>query len=114
MRLINLIGLCLLSVMSLAATHDPASLLTTIQGKPDEGAQIVQHYCALCHAPNPQISLGAPRMQVKQDWAVRMQAGLTQLLEHTTQGYQAMPARGGCLECTDAQLALAIQHMLPK
>jgi len=36
------------------------------------------------------------------------------LLEHTSEGFGAMPARGGCFECTDEQLELAILAMLPK
>ncbi len=104
---------CLLQ-SSFAASHHPEEFLNQIKGSPDEGQQIVQHYCSLCHAEQPKIPLGAPRMRVKQDWAARLQAGLAQLLQHTSEGYQAMPARGGCLECTDKQLLLAIQAMLPE
>ena len=96
-----------------AASHHPELFLAQISGKTNAGELIVQHYCALCHAEKPQIPLGAPRVRHQSDWALRVEAGLAQLLQHTTEGYGAMPARGGCLECSDAQLLLAIQAMLP-
>lgn len=96
-----------------AASHHPQTFLAQVHGSAHEGEQIVQHYCALCHAATPQIPIGAPRMHVQEDWAWRIKAGLQQLFQHTSEGYQAMPARGGCLECSDEQLLLAIKAMLP-
>ena len=34
------------------------------------------------------------------------------LLKHTEEGFNAMPPRGGCFECTDEQLLLALSEML--
>lgn len=101
-------------VMSQAASHRPEAFLKKIQGKPQEGAKIVQHFCAACHADPPQIPLGAPRIGKVPDWTVRMQTGFETLFQHTQAGYGAMPPRGGCFECTDQQLKKAIEALLPQ
>ncbi len=98
----------------LAATHHPQDFLQSIQNSPHEGEKIVQHFCANCHAEKPLIQLGAPRIGCTEDWKLRVKQGLDMLLKHTTEGVNAMPARGGCFECTDEQLKLAIEAMLPK
>ena len=96
-----------------AASHHPQDFLEKISGSRDEGEQIVQHYCANCHALKPIVPLGAPRIKQPTDWAVRMKQGMDVLLKHTDEGINAMPARGGCFECSDKQLLLAIKAMLP-
>lgn len=97
-----------------AASHHPQAFLDTIAGSKEEGARIVSHFCATCHAPNPMIALGAPRMNEVKDWRPRMTSGLNGLFTNTAEGFGAMPPRGGCFECTDKQLMLAILAMLPK
>ena len=96
-----------------AKVHHPQVFLDQVSGRPDEGVQIVQHYCASCHADNPLISVGAPRMLYSSDWLPRLKQGLEQLFQHTVEGLRMMPPRGGCFECSDEQLHLAIRAMLP-
>ena len=97
-----------------ATPHHPQRFLQEISGKPEEGQRIVQHFCANCHASKPLIQLGAPRIGVIEDWTPRVKQGLKLLFLHTDEGLNAMPARGGCFECTDKQLLLAILAMLPE
>ncbi|VEG90447.1 c-type cytochrome [Legionella spiritensis] len=99
---------------ALAATHNPETFLAKIKGSKDEGQQIVKEFCATCHAPKPLIELGAPKAQATNDWQPRIKKGLKQLLANTSEGINAMPPRGGCFECTDEQLELAILALLPK
>lgn len=99
---------------SWSASHRPAEFLASITGSKTEGEQIVQHYCATCHALKPLIELGAPKIGNKTDWQLRIKQDLKILLQHTDEGYNAMPPRGGCFECNDEQLLLAIKAMLPK
>lgn len=106
-------GMWITSVMVWATSHHPQDFLKSIAGKPDEGAQIVSHYCANCHAAKPLISVGAPRMGVAADWAPRLKQGMKQLFQHTDEGVGAMPPRGGCFECSDAQLMLSLRILLP-
>ena len=97
-----------------SSSHHPQDFLKTIAGSPSEGKQIVEHYCANCHAQKPIIQIGAPRIGNSSDWMPRIKQGLDVLFKHTDEGLNAMPARGGCFECTDKQLWLAIKAMLPK
>lgn len=108
-----LLLLCL-SVTCQSASHNPEQMLEAFRGKADEGEKIVTAFCATCHARKPLIELAAPKIQVDKDWRERLKQGLDTLLQHTADGYGAMPARGGCFECTDEQLRLAIEAMLPK
>lgn len=96
-----------------ANSHHPQEFLNDIVGKKNEGALIVQHFCSNCHARKPLIQLGAPRIGITADWEPRIKQGIDKLLQHTDEGLNAMPARGGCFECTDKQLILAIIEMLP-
>lgn len=105
--------LCLGVTSVFAASHHPTAFLERIKGTDDEGAQIVQHFCGSCHAARPVIPLGAPRPKVSKDWLPRLEQGMDILFKHSSEGLRAMPPRGGCFECTDEQLMLAIKALLP-
>lgn len=97
-----------------ASSHHPQQFLQAIKGSKNEGEAIVQHFCVSCHALKPLIPLGAPRLKQEKDWTPRLKNGFSGLFRHTIEGFNAMPVRGGCFECSDEQLALAIWSMLPE
>ena len=97
---------------AMANSHHPQQFLKGIRGQKDEGALIVAHFCANCHAIKPMISIGAPRVGIDADWQTRVTQGLQMMFKHTDEGFNAMPPRGGCFECNDEQLILAIKAML--
>ena len=70
------LGLCNLYGMgfSHANSHHPQEFLKKIAGKKQEGRDIVEHYCATCHAEKPLIPLGAPRMGVPKDVSEKREA----------------------------------------
>ena len=103
----------LITPICFAASHHPQDFLTKIRGTKNEGQKIVEHYCATCHAEQPLINLGAPRIKNHTDWFFRKKQGLKNLFNNTNQGKNYMPARGGCFECTDEHLLLAIEALLP-
>lgn len=106
--------LLLLSTTLWGASHHPQDFLKEVRGLPDEGQQIANHYCANCHATRPLIELGAPKIGQASDWEPRLKAGLELLFQQADAGINAMPARGGCFECSDEQLKLAILALLPE
>ena len=112
--LLSILFLFLSTSTAWSASHHPQDFLKRIAGSPHEGLQIVQHYCANCHAIKPVIQLGAPRMGILADWEPRIKKGMKALFKNTDEGFNAMPARGGCFECSDQQLLLAILSMLPE
>lgn len=97
-----------------ADSHRPQDFLQSVSGSKNEGKQIYNHFCVNCHAMKPIIPVGAPRVGEEGDWKVRLKQGMDVLFQHTDEGLNAMPPRGGCFECTDKQLMLAIQFMLPQ
>lgn len=97
-----------------AESHHPQEFLKSIKGSKTEGEQIYQHFCVNCHSQKPLIAIGAPRIAEEGDWKIRMKAGLDELFKHTDEGMNGMPPRGGCFECSDKQLWLAIDYLVPK
>ncbi len=110
--ILTLCGYFLCSLTAHAATHHPQDFLNEVRGKPNEGRAIVDHFCANCHASNPLISVGAPRIGHPEDWVVRLKQAPDIVWQHTSEGWHAMPARGGCFECTDEQLKKAILELV--
>lgn len=72
------------------------------------GEQVVQQYCAACHATG---AAGAPKIGDKGAWAKYLGAGLDPMLKTSITGKGAMPARGGAADLSDYELARAIVHM---
>lgn len=73
------------------------------------GKTIFNNKCILCH--NNGIA-GAPRLGNMPDWAPRIKKKFSLLLKHATMGFQAMPPKGACLECSISDLEAAIHYML--
>jgi cytochrome c5 len=74
------------------------------------GAATYLRYCYSCHAAG---IAGAPRVGETDQWRARAAQGLDLLLAHTLAGIEpGMPPSGGCRECTETELAMAIEHML--
>jgi cytochrome c5 len=111
---ITLLLCAMLAANLFAASHHPQEFLDSIRGSPQEGEKIVKQFCSSCHAVKPLIELGAPKIKQVKDWKPRIKQGLDKLLLHTEEGYGAMPARGGCFECSSLQLQKAIMAMLPE
>lgn len=73
------------------------------------GKTVFESKCILCHKNGV---AGAPRLGNKPDWAPRIKKKFSLLLKHVTMGYQAMPPKGACLECSISDLEIAIRYML--
>ncbi|KTD06144.1 cytochrome c5 [Legionella gratiana] len=108
-----IVTLLIFQISAYAESHHPQEFLQSISGTKNEGKQIYDHFCVNCHAIKPLIPIGAPRVGDKDDWETRLKQGMSVLFKHTNEGLNAMPSRGGCFECSDKQLMLAIQYMLP-
>jgi cytochrome c5 len=92
--------------------HYPDSFANQIKGNANAGAIVYHSYCVTCHAKDAEIPVNAPRLDHKKLWLGLKSLGKRQLLENTINGIGAMPARGGCFECDDNSLSLAIDYML--
>lgn len=64
--------------------------------------------CAACHATG---AAGAPKTGDKAAWAPRLKKGEATLLGHVKNGFNAMPPKGLCMDCSDADYKALIKHM---
>ena len=92
--------------------HHPVSFVAQIKGDPRAGEKIYKEFCASCHSTEPAINVNAPRIDERKIWNQYKKRGIDVLLQTTITGVGAMPARGGCFECSDAQLREAIEYIL--
>jgi len=72
---------------------------------------VIDHYnrsCISCHASG---AAKAPRSFVAAEWAPRMTKGVDQLVQSVKEGLNAMPPKGMCYDCTDADFKALIEYM---
>ena len=73
------------------------------------GDQVYNGACAACHNTG---AAGAPKTGDAAGWAGRVDKGMDTLVSHVINGYNAMPAKGLCMDCSDQELADAVSYML--
>jgi cytochrome c5 len=78
---------------------DPASI---------DGAGIYAQVCQACHVSG---AAGAP-IPGTDLWAERATKGLETLAYNAINGINAMPAKGGRMDLSDAEVTAAVEHML--
>lgn len=74
-----------------------------------KGEEIYTTVCKVCHA---QGINGAPVFGNEKNWAPRKAQGLDVLVEHASNGFGLMPAKGGRTELTDDDIRAAVKYML--
>jgi cytochrome c5 len=67
-----------------------------------------QTACVFCHQSG---RFGAPRTGVPGDWSARLKEGMSTLVKHVKEGYNAMPAGGLCGDCSDQDYRALIRYM---
>lgn len=92
--------------------HYPTVFVKQLAGDPDAGKKIFKQFCTSCHGNPPIIDINAPRIGDTKTWQIKRLMGMPTLMKITTEGLGAMPARGGCFECSDEQLRETIQYIL--
>lgn len=100
------------SVQQIETFHYPALFVHQLQHDPRAGEKIFNEFCSACHASSPLIDVNAPRINDREAWKIRQKWGIDALMTMTLSGVGAMPARGGCFECSDAQLKEAVLYIL--
>ncbi len=76
---------------------------------PRDGASVYGTFCIACHSSG--VS-GAPKTGNADDWAPRIAQGKDVLKNHAIKGFNAMPAKGTCMDCSDDEIVAAIEHMI--
>lgn len=73
------------------------------------GKAVFDANCQACHATGV---AGAPKLGDKAAWAPRLGAGAAALLTSAIKGKNAMPAKGGNLGLSDADVKAAVDYMV--
>ncbi|MCS5712728.1 c-type cytochrome [Candidatus Berkiella aquae] len=88
----------------------PVALVSEALG-PNAGEDRYKSTCAVCHETGVG---GAPKFRNAGDWKPRMADGMDTMLAIAIKGKGAMPPKGTCMQCSDQELKMAIEYMLPK
>jgi cytochrome c5 len=73
------------------------------------GQKIYKQSCQACHANGV---ANAPKPGDKAAWAPRIATGMDAMLATAKKGKGAMPPKGTCMGCSDADLKAAIEYMV--
>ncbi|HEU5398821.1 MAG TPA: c-type cytochrome [Gammaproteobacteria bacterium] len=93
-----------------AASQMPAAApAAAASGAPKSGKEIWEGTCSACHRSG---LLGAPKIGDKAAWAPRIAKGLDVLKQHALHGFNQMPAHGGNMALTDAEVISALEYMV--
>ncbi|SMF13219.1 Cytochrome c5 [Alteromonadaceae bacterium Bs31] len=90
-----------------AAAAAPA---TAAASGPRSGEDIYPK-CASCHDTG---AAGAPKLGDVAAWAPRLEKGIEVLYGHAISGFNGMPAKGLCFDCSDDEIKVTVDYMLEK
>lgn len=91
----------LLAVLALGAVSTASAQDRDIQA-------LYKKSCFACHAFGAN---GAPKTGAADQWAPRLEKGMDTLVTHVKDGFNAMPPKGLCFDCSDAEFKALIEFM---
>lgn len=94
---------CMSGEACAAAPAAPAS------AGPRSGKDVYGTVCTTCHATG---LLSAPKFGNAADWGPRVAKGIETLYTHALGGFNAMPAKGTCANCSDDEIKAAVKYMV--
>ncbi|AHE66072.1 c-type cytochrome [Legionella oakridgensis] len=76
------------------------------------GQETYEKYCVVCHREGV---AGAPKFRVEADWKSRLdKQGIDGLTKSAMKGLNAMPPKGTCVECSEADIKATVEYMVPQ
>lgn len=88
---------------------EPEPAAATAAAGPKSGDAVYNVSCAACHGTG---AAGAPKLGDAAAWAPRIAKGMDTLLGNAIKGLNAMPPKGLCMTCSEAELQAAIEYMV--
>ncbi|MAP32209.1 MULTISPECIES: c-type cytochrome [Marinobacter] len=88
---------------------EAAAPAETASSGPRSGSEVYDAVCMACHTTG---AAGAPKIGDTAAWAPRIEKGIDTLIDHAINGFNAMPAKGGCSNCPDEEITAAVEHMV--
>lgn len=98
-----------LRIQPLGKVHVAGAKAETASAGPRSGDQIYNKACVACHGVGV---LGAPKLHDAADWNPRISTGFDTMWQHAIKGFNAMPPKGTCGNCTDDEIKAAIEYMI--
>lgn len=77
--------------------------------EPRGGEEVYNGHCAACHGTG---AAGAPIFGDAASWQPHIAKGIETLDKHAIEGFNAMPPRGMCMNCSDEEIKNAVQYMV--
>jgi cytochrome c5 len=75
-----------------------------------KGQQVYNNLCTVCHTSG---MFGAPKLGEKTVWKTRFaRGGMDTLIEHSINGYNSMPAKGGDTSLSDEEVKNAVAFII--
>ncbi|WP_237060263.1 c-type cytochrome [Microbulbifer sediminum] len=90
------------------AAAAPAGGSASAGGGPRTGEQVYNSACQTCHAAGV---AGAPKFGDAGAWGPRIAKGMDTLYTHAINGFNAMPAKGLCADCSEEEIQNAVDYM---
>jgi len=87
-------------------TAAPAIEVTT---GPRSGEEIYNKSCTTCHSAGV---AGAPKQGDVAAWEPRIAKGIETLYTHAISGFNGMPPRGLCMDCSDDEIKATVDYMV--
>ncbi|MEC6742958.1 c-type cytochrome [Pseudomonas qingdaonensis] len=82
--------------------------LASVAQAAQEPEAVFNRACQMCH--NGQLPM-APKKGDQDAWKPRLAKGNDVLVKHVTEGFNAMPPRGLCMDCTAEDYQAVIDYM---
>lgn len=86
-----------------------AAPVAAAPAEPRTGVQVYETKCFTCHASG---AAGAPKLSDVAAWAPRIGKGIDTLYTHAIGGFNGMPAKGLCMDCSDDEIKAAVDYMV--
>jgi len=86
-----------------------AAPVAAVASGPRTGEEVYSTKCFTCHATG---AAGAPKFGDAAAWAPRVGQGMDTLYSHAVKGFNGMPAKGLCMDCSDDEVKAAVDHIL--
>jgi cytochrome c5 len=87
----------------------PAAAPDAAAAAGNDGEAVYKKACMACHAAG---IANAPKLGDSAAWAPRIAKGNDALFESVKNGLNAMPPKGACMSCSDAELRSAMEYMV--
>ena len=93
----------------IAGTECAAAPVVAASGAPRTGEEVYKGSCVNCHGIG---AAGAPKFGDAGAWGPRVSQGIETLYTHAINGFNAMPAKGLCMDCSEDEVKASVDYMV--